>query len=67
MSKLQKVSERQRAAEMMALEPNLGVKEIATKLNVNHQTILRWRRDPNFVDMVIRYIWLNLAQKYQEY
>ena len=52
MSKLQKVSERQRAAEMMALEPNLGVKEIATKLNVNHQTILRWRRDPNFVDMV---------------
>ena len=52
MSKLQKVSERQRAAEMMALEPSLGVKEIASKLNVNHQTLLRWRRDPNFVDMV---------------
>ena len=36
----------------MALEPNMTVKDIASKLNVNHQTILRWRRDPNFVDMV---------------
>ena len=52
MSKLQKVSERQKAAEMMALDPNLSIKEIANKVNVNHQTLLRWRRDPNFVDMV---------------
>ena len=37
---------------MMALDPNLSIKEIANKVNVNHQTILRWRRDPNFVDMV---------------
>ena len=52
MAKLQKISERQQAAEMMALDPDMTVKQIATKLKVHEQTVLNWRRDPNFVDMV---------------
>ena len=52
MAKLQKISERQKAAEMMALDPDMTVKQIATKLKVHEQTVLNWRRDPNFVDMV---------------
>ena len=52
MAKLQKISERQQAAEMMALDPDMTVKQIATKLKVHEQTVLNWRRDPNFGDMV---------------
>ena len=52
MTKLQKISERQQAAEMMALDPDMTVRQIATKLKVHEQTVLNWRRDPNFVDMV---------------
>ena len=52
MTKLQKISERQKAAEMMALDPDMTVRQIATKLKVHEQTVLNWRRDPNFVDMV---------------
>ena len=52
MANLQKISERQQAAEMMALDPDMTVKQIATKLKVHEQTVLNWRRDPNFVDMV---------------
>ena len=52
MANLKKISERQQAAEMMALDPDMTVKQIATKLKVHEQTVLNWRRDPNFVDMV---------------
>ena len=52
MTKLQKISERQKAAEMMALDPDMTVRQIATKLKVHEQTVLNWRSDPNFVDMV---------------
>ena len=52
MTKLQKISERQQAAEMMALDPDMTVRQIATKLKVHEQTVLNWRRAPNFVDMV---------------
>lgn len=52
MANLKKISERQKAAEMMALDPDMTVKQIATKLKVHEQTVLNWRRDPNFVDMV---------------
>ena len=52
MTKLQKISERQKAAEMIALDPDMTVRQIATKLKVHEQTVLNWRRDPNFVDMV---------------
>ena len=52
MTKLQKISERQKAAEIMALDPDMTVRQIATKLKVHEQTVLNWRRDPNFVDMV---------------
>ena len=52
MTKIIKIKERQQAAEMMALDPDMTVKQIATKLDVHEQTVLNWRRDPNFVDMV---------------
>ena len=47
-----KINERHKAAEMMALDPETSVKQIASKLKVHEQTVLAWRRDPNFVDMV---------------
>ena len=52
MTKIIKIKERQQAAEMMALDPDMTVRQIATKLDVHEQTVLNWRRDPNFVDMV---------------
>ena len=52
MNKLVKIKERQKAAEMMAFNPEMSVKEIAITLKVAHTTVLNWRRDPNFVDMV---------------
>ena len=52
MNKLAKIKERQKAAEMMAFNPGMSVKEIATTLKVAPTTVLNWRRDPNFVDMV---------------
>jgi len=52
MANIQKISERKKAAEMMALNPNVTIQEIATKLNVHTQTVVSWRKDPNFVDMV---------------
>ena len=52
MGKIQKINERHKAAEMMALEPETSVKKIASKLKVHEQTVLTWRRDPNFIDMV---------------
>ena len=52
MNKLVKIKERQKAAEMMAFNPEMSVKEIAITLKVAHTTVLNWRKDPNFVDMV---------------
>ena len=52
MNKLAKIKERQKAAEMMAFNPGMSVKEIAITLKVAHTTVLNWRKDPNFVDMV---------------
>ena len=52
MTKIIKIKERQQAAEMMALDPDMTVRQIATKLDVHEQTVLNWRRDPNFGDMV---------------
>tara|TARA_R110002110_G_scaffold36792_1_gene122336 strand:+ start:104 stop:760 length:657 start_codon:yes stop_codon:yes gene_type:complete len=52
MSKLLKVNERQRAAEMMAFNPSMTNKEIALELKVSYNTLINWRKDPNFVDMV---------------
>ena len=52
MSNIQKITERKKAAELMALNPNMSVPEIAKRLNVHTQTVVIWRADPNFVDMV---------------
>ena len=52
MSNIQKITERKKAAELMELNPNMSVPEIAKRLNVHTQTVVIWRADPNFVDMV---------------
>ena len=52
MANVQKISERKKAAELMALNPSISIQEIANKLNIHTQTVINWRRDPNFVDMV---------------
>ena len=52
MANIQKLSQRKKAAEMMALDPDMTVKQIAAKLKVHQQTVIKWRSDPNFVDMV---------------
>ena len=51
MANIQKISERKKAAELMALNPNISIQEIANKLNIHAQTVVNWRKDPNFVDM----------------
>ena len=51
-SKLLKINERQKAAEMIAFNPKMTNKEIAERLDLAYQTVQNWRRDPNFVDMV---------------
>ncbi len=52
MANIKKIGERQRAAEMMAFDPDITVEAIARKLDVNVRTVVGWRADPNFVDMV---------------
>ena len=52
MANIQKISERKKAAELMALNPNITAQEVANKLNVHVKTVASWRKDPNFVDMV---------------
>ena len=52
MTKIVKIKERQQAAEMMALDPDMTIRQIAAKLDVHEQTVIKWRSDPNFVDMV---------------
>ena len=52
MANIQKISARKKAAELMALNPNITAQEIASKLNIHTQTVSNWRKDPNFVDMV---------------
>ena len=52
MSNIKKIGERQKAAEMMAFDPDITVEMIARKLDVNVRTVVGWRADPNFVDMV---------------
>ena len=51
-SKLLKINERQKAAEMIAFNPKMTNKEIAERLDIAYQTVQNWRRDPNFVDRV---------------
>ena len=43
MNKLVKIKERQKAAEMMAFNPEMSVKEIAITLKVAPTTVLNWR------------------------
>ena len=52
MANIQKISARKKAAELMALNPNITAQEIASKLNIHTQTVSNLRKDPNFVDMV---------------
>ena len=52
MSNLPKLNERKKAAEIMATNPDMSCKQIAAKLKVHENTVLNWRKDPNFVDMV---------------
>ena len=52
MANLAKLNEKQKAAEMMAFDPDISIESIAKKLNVHYNTVVAWRRDPNFVDMV---------------
>ena len=52
MANIQKISARKKAAELMALNPNITAQEVANKLNVHVKTVASWRKDPNFVDMV---------------
>ena len=52
MGSIVKTTQRRRAAELMALNPDMSAKEIAAKIDVHQATITNWRQDPNFVDMV---------------
>ena len=51
MANIQKISARKKAAELMALSPNISSQEVANKLNVHINTVASWRKDPNFVDI----------------
>ena len=52
MGSLVKTTQRRRAAELLALNPDMSAKEVADKIQVHQATITNWRQDPNFVDMV---------------
>ena len=52
MGSLIKTTQRRRAAELLALNPDMSAKEVADKIQVHQATITNWRQDPNFVDMV---------------
>ena len=52
MGSLVKTTQRRRAAELLALNPDMSAKEVADKIPVHQATITNWRQDPNFVDMV---------------
>ena len=52
MTSLMKATQRRRAAELLALNPDMTAKEVADKIQVHQATITNWRQDPNFVDMV---------------
>ena len=52
MGSLIKTTQRRRAAELLALNPDMSAKEVADKIDVHQATITNWRQDPNFVDMV---------------
>ena len=52
MGSLVKTTQRRRAAELLALNPDMTAKEVADKIKVHQATITNWRQDPNFVDMV---------------
>ena len=52
MGSLVKTTQRRRAAELLALNPDMTAKEVADKIQVHQATITNWRQDPNFVDMV---------------
>jgi len=52
MGSLIKTTQRRRAAELLALNPDMTAKEVADKIQVHQATITNWRQDPNFVDLV---------------
>ena len=52
MANIAKLNEKQKAAEMMAFDPDISIENIAKELNIHYNTVVAWRRDPNFVDMV---------------
>ena len=52
MGSLVKTTQRRRAAELLALNPDMSAKEVADKIQVHQATITNWRQDPNFVDLV---------------
>ena len=52
MGSLIKTTQRRRAAELLALNPDMSAKEVADKIQVHQATITNWRQDPNFVDLV---------------
>ena len=52
MGSIIKTSQRRRAAELLALNPNMSAKDVAYKIEVHQATITNWRQDPNFVDLV---------------
>ena len=52
MGSLVKTTQRRRAAELLALNPDMSAKEVADRIKVHQATITNWRQDPNFVDLV---------------
>ena len=41
-----------KAIELFALEPNLSISDVATKLGVGINTVYKWREDPNFIKAI---------------
>jgi hypothetical protein len=52
MANIVKYNEKQKAVEIYATTPNITIEEVANTLNVHRQTVMAWRRDPNFIDAI---------------
>ena len=52
MKELAKIDKKAQAIELLALSPDVKLKDIAEKLEIAPETLSRWKRDPQFVDAI---------------
>ena len=52
-TKLVRKTEKEKAIELFATNPDLGIQEVAKMIGVRRETIYEWRKDPAFHQNVL--------------